>query len=262
MTKKEKHKLVFNEAKNLLDQIVKENNISKKDLEKHFVCEAKIGNMRDIAKRLFESLANRNMMASVISFTKREKELKSVLFNYDTSKILETYKNTEDLISIFKKEFNLQNTQSSSLWYKFAKGILSGSSFLSTFKSEKEFDKFVKNFELNKYTKAALPMLLEKEIYGFGFALASDFIKEMGYRDYPKPDIHLIDIFYELKLSGSRNQYDVYKDIIEMSEIVKEDAYTVDKIFWLISSGRFYEINKNVGRNKDKFIKLMKKKLK
>jgi len=44
-----------------------------------------------------------------------------------------------------------------------------------------------------------------------------------------------------------------------MSEAVGEDAYTVDKIFWLISSGRFYLVDINIGRKRDEFIKYAKK---
>ncbi|MCJ7508991.1 MAG: hypothetical protein MUO85_09750, partial [candidate division Zixibacteria bacterium] len=79
-----------------------------------------------------------------------------------------------------------------------------------------------------------------------------------GYRDYPKPDVHLIKIFYDLGLSESAEPYEVYKSIIEMAEAVREDAYTVDKIFWLISSGRFYLVNIDTGRNRDKFIRRVK----
>lgn len=43
-----------------------------------------------------------------------------------------------------------------------------------------------------------------------------------------------------------------------MAETVGEDAYTVDKIFWLISSGRFYLVNIDSGRNRDRFIKSVK----
>src|SRR3989338_4740883 len=132
-------------------------------------------------------------------------------------------------------------------------------------KKEKEFkpilfDNFIKTFAHNKYTKAALPMLLSKEISGFGFALACDFLKELGYRDYPKPDVILIDIFYRLGLSKSDEQYEVYKSIVEMSEAVGEDAYTVDKIFWLIGSGKLAG-NKSIGRNREEFIKSVKTKL-
>lgn len=43
-----------------------------------------------------------------------------------------------------------------------------------------------------------------------------------------------------------------------MSEVVGEDAYTVDKIFWLISSGKFYLVGVDTGRNRDKFIESVK----
>ncbi len=46
-----------------------------------------------------------------------------------------------------------------------------------------------------------------------------------------------------------------------MAETVDEDAYTVDKIFWLISSGRFYLVDIDTGRNRDKFIDRAKKEI-
>jgi len=70
-----------------------------------------------------------------------------------------------------------------------ARGVISGSRFMASFNSKDEFDNFINNFSLNKYTKEALPMLLAREIHGFGFALACDFLKELGYRNYPKPDV-------------------------------------------------------------------------
>jgi len=45
-----------------------------------------------------------------------------------------------------------------------------------------------------------------------------------------------------------------------MSEAVGEDAYTVDKIFWLIGSGKLAG-NKSIGRNREEFIKSVKTKL-
>jgi len=102
-------------------------------------------------------------------------------------------------------------------------------------------------------------LLLGEEIKGFGLALACDFLKEIGYRDYPKPDVHLRKIFYNLGLAESEEDYAVYKSIVEMAEIVGKDAYTVDKIFWLISSGNFYLENIKIGGNRDRFIEEAKK---
>ncbi len=201
-------------------------------------------------------------MPGVIQFERREKEMRLILFAYDPKKILATYKDADELLEKFKKEFNLQDTQNRrNLWRIFSGGIISGSNFMASFKDKDDFDSFISTFALNKYTKAALPMLLSKEIRGFGFALACDFLKELGYRDYPKPDVHLIKIFHDLGLSKSTEPYEVYKSIVEMAEAVGKDAYTVDKIFWLISSGRFYLVKIEIGRNRDKFIKSIKIKL-
>lgn len=170
------------------------------------------------------------------------------------------YTNENQLTEGFKKYFEIKNIQSSrNLWRLLAKGVISGTKFLSSFDDKSEFDTFINKFSLNEYTREALPMLLAKEIDGFGFALACDFLKELGYRDYPKPDVHLIKIFSELKLSIAVD-YEVYKAIIRMSKVVNEDAYTVDKYFWLISTGKFYpdpndpKKEVKVGGKRDEFI--------
>ncbi|MBU6430935.1 MAG: hypothetical protein KGJ58_01975 [Patescibacteria group bacterium] len=257
---KNKYKFVFEFAEQFLNKIINENKLSNSILERHLIHE-KFSDIQNINRRLIRSLSNRNMMDSVIGFDKKEKEMRSILFEYNPNKILDNYKNSDELLEQFKLKFNLQNIQNKrSLWRKFSEGIISGSEFMASFADKDDFDRFIKTFSLNKYTKAALPMLLSKEIKGFGFALACDFLKEIGYRDYPKPDVMLIDIFHELGLSKSNEPYEVYKSIVEMSEVVGKDAYTVDKIFWLIGSGKLIG-NKSIGRNRDEFIKLLKVKL-
>lgn len=81
---------------------------------------------------------------------------------------------------------------------------------MSQFKDTIDFDNFVNLFSYNETTLVALLMLLAKEIYGMGFALGCDFLKELGYSQYSKPDIHLIDIFSELWLSNI-DEYKCYK---------------------------------------------------
>lgn len=264
MDKHNKYKFVFEAAKIFLDEIIaKYPGLNSSILKKHLQQESKFDNIQDAFSRLIESLPNRNMMTSVIGLNKRKEGMRKILFDYDFNKVSATYKDADELLEEFKSQFNLQNIHPKrSLWRKFSEGIISGSNFMATFKDKDDFDNFIKTFARNKYTKAALPMLLSKEIRGFGFALACDFLKELGYRDYPKPDVHLTKIFCELGLSESSEPYEVYKSIIEMSEAIDEDAYTVDKIFWLISSGNFYLVKIDTGRNRDKFITSVKEKLK
>lgn len=263
MDKNNKHKFVFKLAQEFLDKIIAEQpGLNNSVLRKHLQHESKFENIKDAAGRLFLSLTNRDRMFSVIGFKLKEDQIKKILFDYNPNKILSFYKDPNALLQVFRKRFNLQNAMGErSLWRKFTEGIISGSQFMTSFRDKKNFDDFIKNFAFNKYTKAALPMLLSKEIKGFGFALSCDFLKELGYRDYPKPDRHLIEIFYNLGLSETEEPCDVYKSIIEMAVVVKEDAYTVDKIFWLLSSGNFYLVNIQTGKCRDQFINDAKTKL-
>lgn len=254
MNKQDKYKFVFESAKKFLNGMIDEHKLNRSILEEHMQHEQKFDDLSSAYRRLIISLQNRGMMPGVIQFEKREEEMKPLLFHYDFNKVSVAYKDAGDLLEKFKNKFNPKNTESKrNLWRKFSEGIISGSKFMSSFNGKDDFDRFINTFALNKYTKAALPMLLSKEISGFGFALACDFLKELGYRDYPKPDVMLIEIFYGLGLSKSKEPYEIYKSIIEMTEVVGEDAYTVDKTFWLIGSGKLVG-NKSVGRSRVRFI--------
>jgi len=242
MEKLQRHIEVYKYAKEFLRRIVDNNPKLNSDiLYKHLHDKFKFNNLLDANRGLIECLSNRNMMFSVINFKEKEKVMRQILYNYDPTIIIKNYSDADELFMKFRNTFEIKNVESKrNLWKQFSDGIISGSKFMSSFKDKDDFDNFVRTFSLNKFTKAALPMLLSNEIDGFGFALACDFLKELGYRDYPKPDVHLIKIFYELGLCETSKPYDIYKSIIEMSEIVGDDAYTVDKTFWLISSGYFY----------------------
>ena len=146
-------------------------------------------------------------------------------------------------------------------WVMYTKGVLSCAKFASNFKNVREFDQFVKSFSLNEFTIAALPMLLEKEIYGFGFPLACDFLKELGYHQYGKPDVHLKEIFLKLNLVESSSDYEVFKKIVKIGLIVKQDPVIVDKIFWLIGSGKFHFSDISIGSQKSEFIDSIKRNL-
>jgi hypothetical protein len=65
---------------------------------------------------------------------------------------------------------------------------LSGAKFLSQFSSADDFYRWVDFFGEDERARSALPMLLPEEIAGFGFALACDFVKELDYENFSKPD--------------------------------------------------------------------------
>lgn len=264
MNIQQKNIIIYKEAKTFIVEYTKSIGLSDESLNKYLSDKRNFDNINDVALSLFFSLSNRNMMYSVINFEDKKDSMKKILFNYNPKKIITSYKNYEEILVEFNKHFLIKDSSSPrSLWRQLAKGIYSGSIFLSVFETKEEFDKFIKTFSFNKYTKSALPMVLSKEIDGLGFALACDFLKELGYREYPKPDVHLIEIFFELGLTETKNDYEVYKKIIEMSEYVNEDAYTIDKIFWLIGSRNYYldGIKHKSTNNRIEFIDYIKRKL-
>ncbi len=90
-------------------------------------------------------------------------------------------------------------------------------------------------------------MLLSAEVDGFGFALACDFLKELGYFNFGKPDVQIKDIFKGLGLvDQAANDYQVFKAISRVAKSNSVTAYHVDKLFWLVGSGFLYN-DKTIG---------------
>jgi hypothetical protein len=103
-------------------------------------------------------------------------------------------------------------------------------------------------------------MLLAQEIDGFGFALACDFLKGLGYENFAKPDVHIKNIFWALGLCPvDSSDYEIFKAVVRMAGNARVTPYNVDKLFWLIGSGYFHDdryIGKNgkIGSRKKEFI--------
>ena len=83
-----------------------------------------------------------------------------------------------------------------------------------------------------------------KHIYGMGFALFSDAIKESGIIDLAKPDVHVIDVFN--KAFGSKNEFVRPSKTIDLENILRvfydisiatnESIYKIDKIIWMVAA--------------------------
>ena len=244
---------IFNYAEDYLENICPPNI----DLSKYLNNSKSFTSMNEICERLFVALPNRNLMPNIIQFDKKRDKLNELLFDFDPISILSHY-DAQSLFAKFKEQFQIKNTNSpKNLWWQYTKSLISACQFLSNFENEKAFDEFILLFSKNELSMAALPMLLAKEIYGLGFTLACDFLKELGYTDYPKPDVHLVDVFSGLDICTD-NVYKVYKHIIKMADACRKSAYYVDKTFWLICSGKYYLDNIQIPGMKDEFISTCK----
>jgi len=208
--------------------------------------------LKDLYFRLLDSAQNANMKAKVIGgsiegFT----NLNKVLFDFDPDKVLQHYLNNPEkllsnIITILKPKGKIRQTPRS-IWPQYCKTILSAAEFINQFNNSKEFFEWADFFYKDKKSLTALPLIIESEVFGLAFPLACDFLKELGYIKFGKPDVHIIEIFESTSLIQNKSSnYQVLKAIIRVADNNNISAYKVDKLFWLIGSCYFYK-HKQVG---------------
>lgn len=256
MTVQNKYEVVYDAANLFLEELINDGHLDRGEVRGQRKSKGLKGtetnDIREVTKLLFSQITNTGYMKGPIGFSKNEAILREVLCGFDAKLIIEKFHDAKSLFIELKKKCEIKKSEKS--WKKFSKGIISGSEFMRKFNTKGEFEKFAEVFLYNEYTKEALPLFLKSKIKGFGLALASSFLKDYGFRNFGKPDIHLTEIFTSLNLSDS-DQANVSNAIGEMAKIVGVDEFEVDKIFWLIS-GRKY------GNSRKEFIKFAKKKIK
>ncbi len=196
-----------------------------------------INSLNDVYRGFLESARSGRHMPNVID---NINALREHLFDFDPNSIIQEYQNDYAMLFARIAPPGTENIPHNS-WVKFCKSAISSANFLSQFNSFNDFSGFVNSFTANPLSRIGLPLLLKEEIFGFGFALACDFIKENLSPEYIKPDTHIIDIFKGIGLSRQiASDYEIFKDAIRFSEIINKEPYVIDKLFWLIGSGKFY----------------------
>lgn len=251
---------IYREAYNLLLHEVGERVLST---ELNHYTQYKPTNLRDVFRGMMFSLKNKQGYQNFIG---DPDDMKEIFMDFDPRKVDEKYGNDWiQLATLFRdkygSKYKIQITNKRNAWVMYSKGVLSCARFIARFTSLDDFDTFVQSFFYNEYTVAALPMILDKEIYGFGFALACDFLKEQGYTKYAKPDIHLQDIFTGLDIVDDESQYEVFKQAVRIAKLVGVEPVIVDKVFWLIGSGNFNSQDITIPSQKKNFITLCKKRI-
>lgn len=236
--------------------------LTEKNLNKHFICEnANYKSIEELFVRFITSAQNYQGMPKVIKFDARKDAVKKILFNYNLEKVLNKW-NVESLYQRFRKEFDVKSEDSKmNSWHKWSNSIIDSAKFLKEFKDVNQFKQFAGLFKFNVHTRMALPLLISQKIKGIGFALACDALKELGFVEYPKPDVHLMDILSEIGMC-ERNEIAVFETIVKIAEKCRETdksitPYKIDKILWLIGSGKFDDNNQIKSMKKD-FIAYMK----
>lgn len=259
MTAFEKNRKIYAFAKEYLIAHLPEG-LGESDLDKYFKGDS-VGakNLRDVFVVFVQSAQEYQRMPKVIQFVERRTEIEKILQGFDYKSVSKM--NETDLYNRFRERFKVTSKDSKmNSWYKWSCAVVDSAKFVNGFKDLNDFSAFVKRLDYNSDTRMALPLLISTKIRGVGFALACNALKELGYLDYPKPDVHMMDICEELGLS-SRNPYEVFEAIVKMAEYNYVTPYEVDKVLWLISSGRYYHDGITDKSRKDEFIAECKERL-
>lgn len=223
--------------------------------------------LNSIYKQLLSSAQNANMKAGVIGGSIGGfKNLGEALYSFNPRKVLRKFDGKpDDLLQHISETLNPNGkvrTGTKSIWPRYCRTILSAASFLQSFKSGSEFVEWATAFYSDARTMPALPLVLATEIDGIGYALACDFLKEFGFTNFGKPDVHIREIFIGLGLCHDKaTPYQIQQTISSVAAEASVSAYDADKVFWLVGSGKFYKHpdignNGHIGRMKDEFIKL------
>ena len=237
-TTAEKNRIVYGFAKQfLVAHLPRE--ITAEGLNKYYVGDASdASSLKDVFITFIMSAQDYQQMPNVIQFVNRKDEMAKALYGFDYS-VLSSMSEV-DIYDALKGRFSVSNAGSKrNSWYKWSCSIVDSARFVAGFTDYDDFVSFVKRFDYNSDTRMALPLLISTRIRGVGFAIACNVLKELGYLEYPKPDIHMIDICEALELSD-RDPLNVFQAIIRMAEDNGVSAYEIDKTLWLICSGNFY----------------------
>ncbi len=205
-------------------------------------------NLREVYRAFIRTAQNYQFMPNVIQFDNRENKIAEILHDFDYKYVCTL--NPDVLFDEFKSAFGISSEKSWRLW---SKAVVDSAKFICSFKSIDEFNDFITKSKDLK----TVPLLISKKIRGIGFALACNALKDIGYLDYVKPDVHLIDICDALGITG-RDQIEVFDAMQQIAKDNNITPYKLDKVLWLVCSGYFYEDQIRVKGRKEELINKVK----
>ena len=232
---------------------------------------AKYTGMSQIFAQLAFHAQNATMISSIVSFERNQYFLDKTLCNFNPQEFLEKYNkgNRDENVKIIVEDLRFKNNEGlrwnsskskpenkDSIAKRYANTLLDGAIFLNQFKNREDFlNDLLKHYKKNDFKKV-INYFRGKVKHGFSIALTCDFLKEfdIAFCDLAKPDIHIKDtlcVLYNYEdnyYSGAKKEFECIEN---MQSLVKEinanlptaehiTVYQLDRMIWLICSGRFF----------------------
>ncbi len=228
-------------------------NKGPEQVEKHLLPfrNDRCADLAELYCRMVESSINRRDMRSVILSKKPVSSLRAALMQFDPRAVMNKYATAEMLLERALADAipsTAPRTAARSHWPQFCASAISAAGFLSQFLSASDFYLWADHLSRDERSREALPLIISSEVRGFGFALACDFLKEVGFNNYGKPDVHIRDIFNALGLRvrnpyRKENDVSLFRDLLRVSSNAERTPYETDRLFWIIGSGKLDRID-------------------
>ncbi|MBI9101359.1 MAG: hypothetical protein JEY99_03010 [Spirochaetales bacterium] len=203
--------------------------------------------IEDVFKKCLYAAMNSNINAKVVgaSLGGSLEPLSNILAGFAPRGVVADYGDDfallmEKVVTLIESEDEI-NTSPKSSWPKFCRTILSAAAFFAQFLDGDEFINWTDGFGTDYRSIPALPLLLGKEIYGMGFTIACDFLIELGLENYCTVDTTVKSMLTSSGLlHPGLDGYQTLKCISRIAQHNDTTPYQVDKVFWLIGTGYFY----------------------
>lgn len=232
--------------------------ISKEKIDE-FISTSDVPKCEDIGgafRLLLAILQDFQMYPNVIKYKDREIEVLEILHQGDLNYISSL--EPEQLLCTFRNKFGFSRD---GIWKKYCNSIITGASFMRSFRDDEDYKNTFDSFNKNDMTREAFALFLSRKIYNMGFAIACNWLKELGYYEYAKPDTHTKDICKSLGVLSGNDDIECFEAMIKIAKEAGIEAYKLDKVWWLICSGNLYRYDitlPNPRQRKEKFLSLMK----
>lgn len=186
--------------------------------------------------------------------------IREILHEADLQYVCDTYSNAPSKLYDVMIERLVFNSTEDAFTQKVVKiyvNVVCGmAKYLSQFKDIKSMYDYFEQYQICKEKIMLLReiMAASKQLCykhencnneGWGFALASNWLKDIGMHDYCKPDVHVKAFSKELKVSESKSDEAVFKAFVAMADSAKRldptvNAFKADRLAYLIGSGDFF----------------------
>lgn len=192
-------------------------------------------------------------------------ELTELLSDFDPAAVVEEYGDDwERLLDHIDETFfpgAPRERAQGKPWRKFCLALVTGAQWLTQFEDANALYRWLERRDKSARSRFKAAGIIAANIHGYGRPVACDFIKELGFPNWSKPDVHLKRVFVALGLAASSDNWTVFEAIDRLARNVDVSPYHADKVLWLICSGRFYHDGIEVGRHGSRFIRYARRRL-